>query len=308
MAALFQPTAKTMMGRTLFMAVLMASALVVLTYGYSANAQSLQESTEAQAGASAAFPDFLGPRTDVALPDIRGVTRFRFLTTTDFPPFNFVDGAGRLTGFHVDLARSICDVVQLGARCQIEAMPFDELTDVLQAGNGEAVLAGQSIEGFAGIGAVASPVFLRFAGRFLARKDARAVSADPLDLPEGTRVAVVEASAHEAYLRAFFPKLTPVAVTDRTTLQLALTSAIVDHAFDDAPLSVAWLAGSASSQCCSFASGPYFSDRYFGDGLTIATRKGDAISADIVEYALYEMRRQNRFQELYLRHFPVAPY
>ncbi len=32
----------------------------------------------------------------------------RFVTTDDFPPFDFVDAGGRLTGFNVELARAIC--------------------------------------------------------------------------------------------------------------------------------------------------------------------------------------------------------
>ena len=31
-------------------------------------------------------------------PDLSALPRLRFLTTTDFPPFNFLDGAGRLSG------------------------------------------------------------------------------------------------------------------------------------------------------------------------------------------------------------------
>ncbi|MDR3494247.1 MAG: transporter substrate-binding domain-containing protein, partial [Ancalomicrobiaceae bacterium] len=39
----------------------------------------------------------------------------RFLTSGDFPPFNFLDSGGHLTGFNVDLARAICTV--LSATC-----------------------------------------------------------------------------------------------------------------------------------------------------------------------------------------------
>ena len=52
-------------------------------------------------------------------PDLSALPRLRFLTTTDFPPFNFLDGAGRLSGFHIDLARAICAELDIADKCQI---------------------------------------------------------------------------------------------------------------------------------------------------------------------------------------------
>ena len=48
----------------------------------------------------------------------------RFITTTDFPPFSFIDASGRLSGFHVDLARAICAALEITDRCQIHALPW----------------------------------------------------------------------------------------------------------------------------------------------------------------------------------------
>lgn len=292
--------------------VLLVAAPMVLAYCYQANAQTVDESSQPAGDVSPSvpspFPDFLGPRTDVSAPDVRGVTRFRFLTTTDFPPFNYINRDGRLSGFHIDLARGICDVLSLGARCQIEAMPFEELEDALLQGRGEAVIAGQVAGRFGGADASASPAYFRFAGRFLQRRDAAISAEDPLDLPPQTRVVAIEGSAHAAYLAAFFPDLTVVPVTDRQTLHLALTSAIAEYAFDDATATANWLASAGIANCCRFTGAPYFSDRYFGAGLTVATRADDRTAAQIVRFALYEMRRQGVFQELYLRHFPVAPF
>jgi len=58
--------------------------------------------------------------------------RMRFLTTTDFPPFNFIDRKKRLTGFHVDLARAICEELEVLNRCQIQGLPWEELQDTLK--------------------------------------------------------------------------------------------------------------------------------------------------------------------------------
>ena len=76
------------------------------------------------------------------MPDLSGIVRLRFLTTVDFPPFNFIDQTGKLAGFHVDLVREICRELALTEKCQIQAVTFPELETALTDGNGEAVAAG----------------------------------------------------------------------------------------------------------------------------------------------------------------------
>ena len=46
----------------------------------------------------------------------------RFLTDSDFPPFNYYDEDNVLTGFNVDIARAIC--LELAATCDIQARPW----------------------------------------------------------------------------------------------------------------------------------------------------------------------------------------
>ena len=65
------------------------------------------------------FPNFWDPKRRVERPPAGAVPAIRFVTTDDFPPFNFLDADGRLTGFNVDLARAIC--AELDIRCTIQA-------------------------------------------------------------------------------------------------------------------------------------------------------------------------------------------
>ncbi len=81
-------------------------------------------STAARAAADkAVFPLLFDARERIASPDLTALKRLRFLTTVDFPPFNFIDASGKLSGFHVDLAREICRVLAIEDRCQIQPCP-----------------------------------------------------------------------------------------------------------------------------------------------------------------------------------------
>ena len=66
-----------------------------------------------QAAPVAAVPGFWDPRRRPERPDTSRLTVIRFLTETDYPPFNYAGADGNPTGFNVDLARAICDELQI---------------------------------------------------------------------------------------------------------------------------------------------------------------------------------------------------
>ncbi len=99
----------------------------------------------AQAQTAVETPNFRDQTLRITQPDLSARTRIRFLTAVDYPPFNFLDQRGRLTGFHVDLARAICEELNVTAICQIEARPFDQLAPAIENGEADALAAGVAI-------------------------------------------------------------------------------------------------------------------------------------------------------------------
>jgi polar amino acid transport system substrate-binding protein len=55
-----------------------------------------------------AVPGFWDPRRRPERPDLSKLTVIRFLTETDYPPFNFTGADGNPAGFNVDLACALC--------------------------------------------------------------------------------------------------------------------------------------------------------------------------------------------------------
>ena len=76
---------------------------------------------------------------DIA-PDLAAVRSIRFLTTADFPPFNYRDRTGALIGYNVDLAKGICG--ELKVTCTIQAWPWEQAPKALQDNQGDALIAG----------------------------------------------------------------------------------------------------------------------------------------------------------------------
>src|SRR5687768_3178583 len=72
----------------------------------------------AQAGAQS-VPGFWDPRRRPERPDLSRLTVIRFLTETDYPPFNFTGPDGNPAGFNVDLARALCDEIKINCTIQM---------------------------------------------------------------------------------------------------------------------------------------------------------------------------------------------
>lgn len=254
-----------------------------------------------------ATPNFYDQRQRMTKPDLGGRQRIRFLTTTDYPPFNFLDQRARLAGFNVDLVRAICEELDIQARCQIEAMPFGDLAQALKDGEGEAIVAGMAMTPTSRTGLAFSEPYLRYPARFVTRKD-RPLPTPIAEALAGRKVAVEEGSAHAAMLGAFFPDATRQEFPTRNGALAALKEGSVDAFFGDGVGLSFWLESDAAAGCCVFSDGPFFSDRYLGEGLAIAVAPNDMALARSIDYAIGQIVQKRRFSELLLRYFPVSPF
>ncbi|MGB3389493.1 MAG: transporter substrate-binding domain-containing protein [Pseudaminobacter sp.] len=252
-------------------------------------------------------PVFWDAKERLPKPDLSTLERLRFLTTTDFPPFNFLDRNGRLSGLHVDLSRAICAELDIAAKCQIQALPWGELEQALLKQEGEAIIAGVAVtQETRGKYAFSRP-YLQFPARFLTTRNS------PLREPifkavEDERVGVMAGSAHESMLRDYFPTARVVTYSRQEWLLDDLKQGKIAAAFGDGMRFGFWLAGAESEGCCRFAGGPYLAPEYLGTGLAIAVAPDNQLLVDAFNYALHEISVKGRFAELYLRYFPVGFY
>lgn len=278
-------------------------AAVLALCGFCTNATSVV----AQDAGTIPYPVLFDARERLAKPDLAEVPRLRFLTSLDFPPFNFADSTGRPAGFHVDLAREICGELDIAARCQIEAMPFPELKAALDKGEGDAIIAGMAITGALREDYLFSRPFMVLPARVL--RNAKVDLKDPAAVAlAGRPLGLVSGSAHEAMARAYFPAAKPVTFPDRKAMLAALAEGKVDAVFGDGVQLSFWAAGPEAKKCCALFDGPYYSTTYLGEGLSIMMRPDADALAQAMDHALLALSREGRLKELYLRYFPYGLY
>jgi polar amino acid transport system substrate-binding protein len=229
----------------------------------------------------------------------------RFLTDSDYPPFNYYDEDNALTGFNVDMARAIC--LELAAACDIQVRPWAELLPALRRGETDAVIASHAISANALRTVEFTDRYYHTPARFAGKRAAGRLDITPEGL-EGRRIAVAKGTAHEAYLRIFFRDSVIRAYDTAELARDALVSGSADLLFDDGIGLAFWLNGVASKACCEFKGGPFGEPKYFGDGIGIAVSKEDPQLKALINQALRRLRESGRYEELMLRYFPLRAF
>lgn len=252
---------------------------------------------------SVPIPAFRGPVVEI-VPEQKGPRRaIRFLTSSDYPPFQFLKPDLNPAGFNVDLARVICD--ELEYSCTIQAVNWDELMPALENGRADALIAGLRPSADLRAKAGVTRPYFRLPARFAVKRGGAAPDLTPEGLA-GKRIAVAAGTAHEAFLKTYFPDSDVAGFPDIEQARAALKDGKADALFADGVGLSLWLSGTESAGCCAFAGGPYYESHFFGEGLVIAVRKGDERLRQDLDRALDGVEEKGELADLYLRWFPIG--
>ena len=275
-----------------------------------AHSQTTKQSPAPPAAAAAtsdpiAIPGFWDPRRRPERPDLSRISIIRFLTETDYPPFNYAGSDGAPTGLNVDLARLICE--ELKVACTVQMRRFDTLINALNTNNGDAIIASIAATPEMRSRVDFSDPYYRTPARFVARRDSTIEDVRPEAL-EGKKIGVVAGTAHEAYLKTLFTEAELHPYPDADAARFALKRGEVDLLFGDGVSLAFWLNGTDSANCCVFKGGPYLESRFFGEGVGIVVRRGNDLLRQAFNWALFRLWEKGRFTDLWLRYFPVSPF
>jgi polar amino acid transport system substrate-binding protein len=252
-----------------------------------------------------AVPSFWDPRRRPERPDLTRITIIRFLTETDYPPFDYAGPDGAPVGFNVDLGRMICEEIKVA--CTVQMRRFDTLIEALNKNQGDAVIASIAATPQMRQRVDFSDPYYRVPARFVSRRDYPNNDMRPEAL-DGRKVAVVAGTAHEAFLKALFTGAVLKPYPTSETARDALKKGDVDLLFGDGISLSFWLNGTDSAGCCVFRGGPYMESRYFGEGVGIAVKRGNDLLRQALNWALFQLWEKGSFTDLWLRYFPISPF
>src|SRR6476660_9322296 len=103
----------------------LGTLVAVVQTAHAEDTRPIQGQSAQQPDADLSVPSFWDPRRRPERPDLSRINVIRFLTETDYPPFNYAAPDGAPIGFNVDLARMICE--ELKVACTVQMRRFDTL-------------------------------------------------------------------------------------------------------------------------------------------------------------------------------------
>lgn len=257
------------------------------------------------------IPDLFDPDHRLPKPDLAAVRTIRFLTTDDFPPFHFTSPDGTLVGFDIDLARAIC--ADLKIACTIQARRFDQLVGEIKAGKDDALIAAVANTPATRVDLdFTAPYYTtpaRFAVPLQPKLNSKKLDGDTTpDAFANHTIGVEAGTAHEAYLKTFFPQVILRPYRNQPDLRAALSNSEVEAIFADGIGLSLWLNGTAAKGCCAFRGGPFTESRYFGNGVSIAVGKDKDSLREALDYELDKLTHDGTYADLYLKYFPLSFY
>ncbi len=225
---------------------------------------------------------------------------YRILVGKDYPPFNFKNANGKLTGFNIDIARALC--LELNLACQIiaknwKAIKFDLENDKVDFAVASMSISQQNLNQFE-----LTQKYYDTPARFLIRQNNQ-FDAKNLRGLRHKNIAVVSGTGHEAYILEYFPEAN---IKSFGNLNLALASLVdgkVMTVFTDALTSRNWLIGERSQNCCKFANGDFYEARFFGQGAAMALPKGSLNMRDWLDKGLANLWASGRYEEIFNSYF-----
>jgi len=235
---------------------------------------------------------------------IRGAVRI--LVDDSFPPFHYRDEANRLTGLNVELANAMCS--ELRIRCEIKVLPFADLLPALARNEGDVIISALRLTPQALTEGKPTRPFYRALGHFAGQTSNTAPSVDPAQL-SGKKIGALGGSAHEAWLKRYYPDSQIVAFPNHAALGEALKTSAVDVIFDDAVRLVYWVRGEASGKCCKLIDGAFIDTAYFSQPLSFIVRRArDDNLLESIDWALDALQTNGTFATLFRRYVPLDPW
>jgi polar amino acid transport system substrate-binding protein len=292
-------------GRKCALAALLTIAAVAAAAAQTPPATPQRPAVQGKTSDALAVPGFWDPRRRPERPDLTRISVIRFLTETDFPPFNFTGADGTPAGFNIDLARLVCEEIKIP--CTVQQRRFDTLVPSLNKNEGDAVIASLAETPDMRRQLDFSEPYYRTPARFVSRRDVEINDVRPQSL-EGKKIAVVAGTAHEAYLKTLFTEAELHPYPSDAAARFALKRGEVDLLFGDGISLAFWLNGTDSSNCCVFRGGPFLESKFFGDGVGIAVKRGNDLLRQTFNWALFRLWESGRFTDLWLRYFPISPF
>ena len=222
----------------------------------------------------------------------------RIGTEGAYAPFNFIDSAGELQGFDVDIARAVCE--KMGVECTYVAQDWDGIIPALTAGKYDAIFASMSITDERKQVIDFSRPYYNTPSAFVAAKGSGLGGNSPADLAGkslGAQSSTIQANYLEEHYGDADHKLYPT----QDEVNLDLVSGRIDALLVDKLVALDWLE-TDDGQCCELLA----DDIQIGGGVGAGVRQEDTELRDRISAAIDEIKADGTYDAINAKYFDFS--
>jgi arginine/ornithine transport system substrate-binding protein len=228
---------------------------------------------------------------------VQATEPLRIATDATYPPFEYVDTAGKVAGFEVDFAYAVCKAMK--TPCEVVNQPWDGLIPGLQARKYDAIMSSMNITDERRKVVAFSKVYYLMQNRFVARKG---VALTP-DLA-GKVIAVQTGTPQDRFVTQQYKQATVKRYVNAQDPMLELTAGRADFTFGNTVQLQKGFLDTANGKAFAFT-GPLFDgrkDKVLGEGVAVALRKQDSELKARFDQAIDQVKQSGEYAALLKKH------
>ena len=221
-----------------------------------------------------------------------------------YPPFNVLQADGSLTGFDIDIAKALCDEMEV--ECTFVTQDWDGIIPGLQAKKFDAIIASMSITDERKQQVDFTDKYYNTPPAIAVPKDSPLKDASEASLEGkvlGAQTSTTHANYAEAHMKGAEIKLYPTS----EEYKLDLVNGRVDGVVDDIVVLSEWLK-TEDGACCKILAPLPVDPVINGQGAGIAIRKGETALADKFNVAIKAIRANGKYKEINDKYFAFDVY
>lgn len=228
----------------------------------------------------------------------------RIGTEGAYPPFNFLDSAGELQGFDVEIAKALCD--EMKVQCEFVTQDWDGIIPALLANKFDAIIASMSINEERKKSVDFTNKYYNTPPAIAVPKDSDVAGVAPEDLA-GKIVGAQSSTTHSTWAEQFLTNSEVKLYPTPDEYKLDLENGRLDAAVDDVVVLSDWLA-TPEGDCCKIVGTVTPVEEIHGVGAGIAVRKGEDELREALNKAIEAIRSNGKYEEINNKYFDFDVY
>lgn len=222
-----------------------------------------------------------------------------------YPPFNFIETNGNVSGFDVEIGMALC--AKMGAECTVVTQDWDGIIPGLMAKKYDMIIASMFItEERKKQVSFTNPYYLA-AMTHAAPKGAN-ITEFTNDALKGKVIGAQSGTTQADYIAAVYPDAEIKLYPTQDEVNLDMTNGRLDMQVGDMLPLLDWTTKGTGKDCCELIGQPITDPKFVGDGVGIAVRQEDNDLREKLNKAIDEIRADGTYMAINKKYFPIDIY